>query len=707
MTGLALFLPSTLGSKYGRSIVGPGLAAMCMLLASDAAQAAVVPAQIVVRTGDTPTGPMVIDVHGAVVNDAGEPGFIVDLADGDHLVWVGAGPVWEGSDDAVNILSDVEATMGTNGLGDFVYAPDINGIDGLYTNSGPLAIAGDPAVGHPAGAIYTFHRRPSMSADGSVYWSAGVDLDGGGTDVLTFYRSPDGTPGSIERLLSSGDAVGALIVDDSGGGTDGGIDSDYQVSEDGTHRIHVLNMEGPSTMDGIVWVDGAVAMQEGTPTGGGDNWDNFDLVSINNAGNYLVTGNTDGPEGTDEFVAYNGTVGIREGDLVGGVALQTSASLRFASINDSNQAAFSWGYQSVAGFREAVFFSCNAADLGASSLPVLTTDDDTIDIDGDMIGDFVVDEIVSSTAVTAKVLGNTPFIYAEVDLDDGEAVYNAVVQIPVICCGNGLVDPMEDCDDQNADNTDGCLDSCIAASCGDGFIQAGVETCDDGNDDDTDDCPGTCQPATCGDGFVQAGVEECDDANADDTDDCIAGCVAASCGDGFVQAGVEDCDDQNDDDTDDCVAGCVAASCGDGFVQDGVEECDDGNDDDDDECLSDCTIPVPPSDTGSEGGDTTGGDTSEDTTAGEGESGVDSASTGDGGSAEGVDPDDAGNATDSAGDATGSGSDGGSGSTAGVGDDGGGCGCRTSDERPVSGIVWSLFGLGLLGLRRRRPTLGR
>ena len=669
-----------------------------MMLASSAAQAAVVPAQVVLRTGDSPTGPVVVDVHGAVVNDAGDAGFIVDLDDGDHLFWLGAAPIWEGSDDLVNVLDNVETPVGSNGLGNFVYAPDINGIDGIYTDSGPLAIAGDPAVGHPPGAIYTFHRRPSMTADGAVYWQAGVDLDGGGTDVLTFYRSPDGTPGSIERLLSAGDLVGLLIVDDSGGGTDGGIDSDYHVSEDGSHRIHVLNMEGPSTQDGIVWVDGGVAMREGDATGGGDNWDNFDLVSINNAGNYLVTGNTDGAVGSDEFIAYNGTIGIREGDIVGGVALQTSASLRFAAINDSNQAAFSWGYQSVAGFREAVFFSCNAADLGASSLPVLTTDEDTIDVDGDMIGDFVVDEIVTSTVVSPKVMGNSPFIYAELDLEDASGVTNAIVQIPVICCGNGLVDPMEDCDDQNDDDTDDCVAGCSAASCGDGFLHAGVETCDDGNDDDTDDCPSSCEPATCGDGFVLAGVEDCDDGNDDDTDACITGCVAASCGDGFVQAGVEDCDDQNDDDTDDCVSGCVAASCGDGFVQDGVE-------DDDDDCLSDCTIPAPPAETGSEGGDTTGGDTGEDTTAGTGDadSGIDSASTGDGGSAEGVDPD-AGNATDSAGDATGSGSDGGSGSTAGVGDDGGGCGCRTS-ERSVPGMVWGLFGLGLLGLRRRRPVL--
>ncbi|MBI5486991.1 MAG: DUF4215 domain-containing protein [Deltaproteobacteria bacterium] len=47
-----------------------------------------------------------------------------------------------------------------------------------------------------------------------------------------------------------------------------------------------------------------------------------------------------------------------------------------------------------------------------------------------------------------------------------------------IACGNALVDPGEQCDDGNTDNTDACLTSCVLASCGDGFVRAGVEVCD-------------------------------------------------------------------------------------------------------------------------------------------------------------------------------------------------------------------------------------
>jgi cysteine-rich repeat protein len=123
-------------------------------------------------------------------------------------------------------------------------------------------------------------------------------------------------------------------------------------------------------------------------------------------------------------------------------------------------------------------------------------------------------------------------------------------------CGDGNVDDGEECDDANADDSDDCLATCVAASCGDGFVQTGVETCDDGNDANDDDCLVGCIAAGCGDGFVRGGVEDCDDANANDNDACLSSCAAASCGDGFVQDGVEQCDG-----TSGCSASC-AFLCG-------------------------------------------------------------------------------------------------------------------------------------------------
>ncbi len=129
-------------------------------------------------------------------------------------------------------------------------------------------------------------------------------------------------------------------------------------------------------------------------------------------------------------------------------------------------------------------------------------------------------------------------------------------------CGDGMVDPGEQCDAGPA-NSDGgaCTLACKDAVCGDGLLGPG-EGCDDGNDDDADACSNACTPASCGDAVLQDG-ELCDDGNKDDTDACLSTCVIASCGDGQVQAGVEACDDGDADETNACTTLCLAPACDD------------------------------------------------------------------------------------------------------------------------------------------------
>ncbi len=153
-------------------------------------------------------------------------------------------------------------------------------------------------------------------------------------------------------------------------------------------------------------------------------------------------------------------------------------------------------------------------------------------------------------------------------------------------CGDSVMNGPEQCDDGNAVNTDACLTTCVAATCGDSFVRTGVEQCDDGNTVATDACTATCQTATCGDGITRAGVEQCDDMNSVNTDGCVMGCVLAACGDGYLRAGVETCDDGNLANSDACLATCTPASCGDGFVRAGVEQCDDMNASSTDACVA-------------------------------------------------------------------------------------------------------------------------
>jgi len=119
-------------------------------------------------------------------------------------------------------------------------------------------------------------------------------------------------------------------------------------------------------------------------------------------------------------------------------------------------------------------------------------------------------------------------------------------------CGNGNVDPGEDCDDGNAQGGDGCSADCkttepsyncpvagqLCEQCGNGIREANEE-CDDGNtvESPVDGCSATCtvepggwqcvfagQPCDlCGNGDATTN-EICDDDNTEDGDGCAADC---------------------------------------------------------------------------------------------------------------------------------------------------------------------------------------
>jgi len=190
-------------------------------------------------------------------------------------------------------------------------------------------------------------------------------------------------------------------------------------------------------------------------------------------------------------------------------------------------------------------------------------------------------------------------------------------------CGNGRIDPGENCDDGNTLSNDGCSKLCLiecpwgspprcegggvnVSFCGDGR-QTVNEACDDGNNADYDGCSSRCEIETgwrcpvpgrhcipiCGDGLTIYGHEDCDDGNTIDHDGCSSDCLVEPCwasdcgdasrpicGDGIIRPG-EDCDDGAAN-SDDAYGGCTTrckfgAYCGDGIVN-GSEYCDAGPD---------------------------------------------------------------------------------------------------------------------------------
>ena len=96
-------------------------------------------------------------------------------------------------------------------------------------------------------------------------------------------------------------------------------------------------------------------------------------------------------------------------------------------------------------------------------------------------------------------------------------------------CGNGILDPNEQCDDGNTAAGDGCSPACtIEPSCGNNVVDPG-EQCDDGNTANSDGCSSICQteppPPVCGNGKLEQG-EQCDDGNTLSGDGCSSTCQA-------------------------------------------------------------------------------------------------------------------------------------------------------------------------------------
>jgi cysteine-rich repeat protein len=61
-------------------------------------------------------------------------------------------------------------------------------------------------------------------------------------------------------------------------------------------------------------------------------------------------------------------------------------------------------------------------------------------------------------------------------------------------CGNGIVEGNEQCDDADADASDGCTPECLISQCGDDRVQSS-EACDDGNLKNGDGCNDRCSGA--------------------------------------------------------------------------------------------------------------------------------------------------------------------------------------------------------------------
>lgn len=394
---------------------------------------ALVPATLVVREGDAPPGApgAVTALNSPFTNGDGEVGFTGSA--GENFVWFDTGITWLSSDAPPGTtLTGAEGTMGVGNNGEFIYSPSVNGNDGVWTHNGALLVEGTtPAPGYADPVRNTFNSRPHMIPSGASYWVAGISYTGGtSSEGRVLYTSSDSTPANITPVIACDDLVGGLPID-----RPSGVGFDFQISDDGVHHIHELILDtGSTTNDDIIYVDGAIVARELSPSGGGDNWDNFGTVSINDSGNSLFSGDTDGATATDGFIAYNGTIAAREGDTLGGVTLTSTASVNALSLNNLGRAAFIW---TVGGIGEVLFYACDASDLPGSTVEVLRTADQ-LDLDANPGADATVTDFSASTVIGPGLwLAEDGRIFVELDLDFGAGEVEAIVALDAPSCGGG------------------------------------------------------------------------------------------------------------------------------------------------------------------------------------------------------------------------------------------------------------------------------
>jgi cysteine-rich repeat protein len=143
-------------------------------------------------------------------------------------------------------------------------------------------------------------------------------------------------------------------------------------------------------------------------------------------------------------------------------------------------------------------------------------------------------------------------------------------------CGNGVIEPEEQCDGESfgggdatafgcgAEDTLFCLDRVCrvyCTRCGNGRLEltpsGGGEQCDDGNREDGDGCSRHCRLETCGNGVVDPG-EDCDDGGLVPGDGCSPACRREECGNGIIDYETgEHCDDGNRLSQDGCASDCT------------------------------------------------------------------------------------------------------------------------------------------------------
>lgn len=356
----------------------------------------------------------------------------LDLGGGTIMpfVWVDGGIVWLNSDASPTVLTGAEGTMGVSDSLDWIYSPSEGGLDSVWMNGSSLHKETDPAPGLP-GVYLTFCSRPQMTADGVPTWVSGISaVQGGGAQYRALYYGN-------QVILAGGDVVSGESIITAGTSVGFG----YDFSTFGTHYISRAVISASSTTNDVIVYDDAILAREGTPTGAGDNWQNFGEMKANEFGDFVFSGDTDAAAAADGYLAFNDEIPMREGQTIAGFTLSGNPSA--VGLNDLRQFGAIWGTT-----RGEILFVVTPGVAGPQ-VDVLMKVGDAVDIDGDGNADGTITDFNASTTVAPGLdLPRQCRVCADVDvqLASGTTV-GAIVCAPLPPApgladldGNGAVD---------------------------------------------------------------------------------------------------------------------------------------------------------------------------------------------------------------------------------------------------------------------------
>jgi len=205
-----------------------------------------------------------------------------------------------------------------------------------------------------------FNSRAGMTGDGNIYWVGGyTSTQGGSTENYVLFYGATLTP-----VLKGGDSIGGVAEPiDTGSGA---IDFDVRFSALGSHYIDQVLLAADVSIDGVLVIDGNAVLagggilREGSPVlaaGGlpGEHWDNFDFLGINEAGDWMATGDTDAASTEDEFIVKNGSILYREGQAVADGIYD--GEIEGAYMNEDGDIVYIWDITANAVNEEALLLN--------------------------------------------------------------------------------------------------------------------------------------------------------------------------------------------------------------------------------------------------------------------------------------------------------------------------------------------------------------